>query len=961
MSEKPARTARPPLRIALRLAARNARRSLGRSILIVAMMAIPVAGMSATAVVVASSNPTDRELVRLHFADATGIAEIVTSPAQGLTQDPRAPIAGGIGVPDPANFPAPGGERVDPRDVIDGRIIPVSAVYGAVKSGDRIRQAEGVAGDVFVRELAGRYDILEGAAPRGDSEIAVSVALAAQLGIEVGSSVYVPPSQEPLIVTGIGRDSFADNDRPMFFGSETALGVPEELVAAQSGTRFYILDAKLSWNDVLALNEQGIIATSPEVILSGGPYPGALPRDVYGSAYGLNGSYLALGALIGGFLLVQVVLLAGAAFMVGARQQQRALAIVASVGAENRLLRSVVTANGVVLGAIGATVGLGLGIGAGAVVMRLTRNGSALQYPGFHLDPLILTAVVVAAIGAGWIAAAIPARVATRIDIVAALRGARRPAHVRRGARRRALAVMTFGGVSLVMGGVGLVVTRTLDEYPAVFDAVSVGAIGLGAVVLQVGVLLALPSLLRLLARVTTSARTSVRLATRDTSRNAGRTVPVAGAVMSTVFVASFVLTAIGAVQQENEEGWIWTTPPNSISAAARSVDQVTGETRVRDDLAELSAGIATIAGAPATIVNGVAEIQTWGYDPVTGAALIPPPGTTTISVAVDPDQVCPLNMLGAGPDDGETYEAWWGRAAGDPRCVDYREQGNALNSGYDVADPIRVGDVATLESALGASLSAAAVDALEAGRAVALRSEYVREGFATIEWYDGQVVAARGLWDSGDAIVQSKNIPAVVETLDIAIPGALLMSHQAAEQLGLEPTPGMVIAHPTFTVGQAQQDALLELSQQLSGDPWAARAFAQTGPQDIVGPTALILVSATAAIALAASAIALGLARIDGRRDEAILGAVGATRRLRRASGFWQALLLAGLGSLVGTALGVLGAGALALPGGPLPFAPPLVPLAIIGFAVPLVIAGGAWLFAGRGAPLPTDRSAIA
>ena len=71
--------------------------------------------------------------------------------------------------------------------------------------------------------------------------------------------------------------------------------------------------------------------------------------------------------------------------------------------------------------------------------------------------------------------------------------------------------------------------------------------------------------------------------------------------------------------------------------------------------------------------------------------------------------------------------------------------------------------------------------------------------------------------------------------------------------------------------------------------------------------------------------------------------------------------LVLAGLGSLVGSALGVAAAGALALPGGPLPFAPPWLQLGLSTVAMPLAIALGAWLFPGRQNALPTDRSAIA
>lgn len=951
--------ARPRLRVALRLAARNARRSLGRSILIVAMMAIPVAGMSAAVVVVASSTPSDRELVDLHFADATAIMEVAGAPGEGWAQQVRAPIAGSAS---PAETPGEAeavGAPVDPRDAVEGRVIAVSSLYSGIRSGDSIRQAEAIVGNVFVPELAGRYDLVEGAAPRGDGEIAINVAVADALSIEVGETVEVLATGEPATVTGIGRDAHADSSQLTFFGSPATLGLTDNADSAPFGTLYYALDATLDWDDVLALNERGIVATSPAVILGEGPFPGALEESPW-SAFGLNGVVLGLAALIGGFLLVQVILLAGAAFMVGARQQQRSLAVMASVGAENRVLRSVVTANGVVLGVVGAVLGIGLGIGAAALVMLVTRNGSALQYPGFHLDPILLGVVGLAVIGSGWVAAAIPARVATRIDVVSALRGARRPVVARRGARRLAVAVTLVGVGSVLGGGLGLAVVRGLDEYPAELDVLSIMAIGFGAVVMQVGVLLALPSVLRALARIAARLGASVRLAARDTARNSGRTVPVAGAVMSTVFVATFTLTAIGAIEAENEQTWVFATPENSLVVPARSLDETSG-LQVRDNLDEVVAGVAGIAEAPAVVVEGVPTVEFWGADPDTGAPVIPPAGSTSVIVLPNDTQVCPLNMPGAAPDAADTSDEWRARLADDPRCEDRVAQANIIGTGNSVVDTIRVGDREALEAAIGEPLSDEAIDALESGHAVATAPELTRDGEVTIQWLDAPTIAHEGLASAAHDPVRTTTIPAVVHSPSAPLAGSVLMAPATAERLGLEPTPGLVIAQPSFDVGQEHQDALAGLSESLTGDPWVLDGIAQRGPPDFLGPTIPILISATAAIALAASAIALGLARIDGRRDEAILGAVGATRMLRRASGFWQALLLAGLGSLVGTGLGVMAAGALALPGGPLPFAPPVVPLAIIGFVVPLAIALGAWIFAGRGAPLPTDRSAIA
>ena len=59
-------------------------------------------------------------------------------------------------------------------------------------------------------------------------------------------------------------------------------------------------------------------------------------------------------------------MLAGAAFAVSTRRQQRALAIAASVGADARDLRRTVRLQGTVLGAVGGVAGLALGVGVAA-------------------------------------------------------------------------------------------------------------------------------------------------------------------------------------------------------------------------------------------------------------------------------------------------------------------------------------------------------------------------------------------------------------------------------------------------------------------------------------------------------------------------------------------------------------------------------------------------------------------
>ncbi|KRF30741.1 ABC transporter permease [Yonghaparkia sp. Soil809] len=958
MSES--RTARPPLRLALLLAARNARRSVGRSILIALMIAVPVAGMSATAVVVASSNPTPSELAELHLADAGSIIQVVGAPGTVARQAAFAPLQGYWDQTDPTASIDEFEGLVDPASVIDGRVVAVIGTVATLDTGERLRQVQATAGDVFVDELAGRFDLVEGHAPERDRELVVSPSLADELGLAIGDAVSTQPDGVERMIVGIGRSAHDPDDALRVFG--TVSGLDAEAVGDRTfGATYFALDADLSWYDVLALNDQGLIATSREIILGGGPYPGAIPQDPLASFFGFQGQFLALAAMIGAFLLLQVVLLAGAAFMVGARQQQRSLAVLASVGADRRLMRTVVTTGGLVLGLVGSALGVALGVGAAAVFMELTRSGSALQYAGFHVDLVVIAATIVVATGAGWLAAVVPSRVATRVDIVAALRGARRPPVVGAGARRAAIAVLVIGAAVLVSGGALLVVLRTLEEYPPIADGIAVAAIALGAVILQLGAVLALPMVLRSVARATSSARTSVRLAARDSARNSGRTVPVAAAVMTTVFLASFLMSVFGAVQLESEKWYTPQAPMNAVVMSVRTADPTTSEFRPIDDVDAVLAGVAEIADSEATLVEGVYIRNYWGFDERSGAPILPPEGTETLTVALDVDQVC-LSFLGppvdASPEELGAFDA---AAGDDPRCAPGAGQILFVDNPF-FADSIRVGDPEVLEAATGMTLTAESRRVLDGGGVVAIHPEYVVDGEALLRWVDS-VELAEGLAGSIHRLdsLREVTLPAAVQVPPIPVPGALLMLPETARALDLEVTPTAVIAQTVFAPGAAERDALLDLSRDLTGDPWGLPTAVESGPDDIVGIAAWVLVGVSGAIALTASAIAIGLARIDGRRDEAILGAMGATRRLRRAVSFWQAVLLAGIGAVVGASLGLLAAGALALPGGPMLFAPPLLQLAIAALGVPLVIAVGAWLLAGRATALPTDRSAIA
>src|SRR5262249_55050165 len=125
------------------------------------------------------------------------------------------------------------------------------------------------------------------------------------------------------------------------------------------------------------------------------------------------------------------------------------------------------------------------------------------------------------------------------------------------------------------------------------------------------------------------------------------------------------------------------------------------------------------------------------------------------------------------------------------------------------------------------------------------------------------------------------------------------MMTEATAHSLGLSARPLAALITTSREPTVAEQDRL----QAALG-----RAYdVVVEPRPQPNTASLVVLAAVAAvITLAAAASAPGLAAADGRADLATLAAVGAAPRLRRALSLSQSGVIAGLGSLVGTAAGL-------------------------------------------------------
>jgi hypothetical protein len=778
-----------------------------------------------------------------------------------------------------------------------------------------------VAGRVWDPGFTGRFDLLSGRAPHGADEILASPSALTRLGAHVGGAVTSADGEHRYTVVGTMRDETIRTDQPVVFGGLTAFPQavpqhpahhPQEL----SQFFYYLAGPPLTRADLPVFNRHGATVLSKALsarhaeldLFSDVPFtesPGGWGASPLVSVVWSYGAVIGIG---GAFVLFEVVLLAGAGFLVGARQQQRALAVLASVGADRRLLARSVSLGGTVVGVAGAVLGLVLGLAGAAVAMALLRDGSSSQFYGFGASPPVLAVIALVAVLASWVAAAVPARGVSRFDVVAALRGARRPPRPSRLAPALGGFVMIVGVGVAVLGGVITLIVNGQDPRPENLMWIGPTLIVVGSIVLQLGAILGVPLLLRLAARLA-GGTAAARIATRDLARNSARAVPAIAAVMSTVFVAAFVMAAAGGGEKQAAIGYEYRAPMNTATL------QLPPGTGRSDATAALDLMRTALRAPHARLIHGAPDAALrYGAD---GQPIL------------------------TGPPRAEP------RLAASAHCVYVETSAPTCHApqflsstGYGAH--IVVGDAADLATVLGRAPSAAAARALADGGAVALYRQYALRGHVTIDWWTAKQLSAGDDVRAGSAPERSASLPAVVDLPPHAGGYGVVVSPTTAARLGLEVQPLLVLA-PFRTAPTADQQDRINgyLAAHATGPNGEQQGFLtiEQGPAHFAGGMAWIVLAVAGLLTLAASVIALGLARVDGRRDELTLGAVGAPPRSLRGIAFWQALVLAGLGSLIGGVFALVPAYAMSI-AGTMAFAPPWLQLAAAVVAVPLGIA---------------------
>jgi putative ABC transport system permease protein len=903
-------------RTALRVARREARRAKGRSVLVVAMIMLPVAALTFAAVYTDTFTLTPHE--RAERLMGTAQAVLARPFDDPVHQDPTDLDAfGPPGALPPTTEPAPPptakelltllppGSRVV-RDQTG--LLQVRTTAGTGTVGARMLDATDPLAHGIFRQLTGR-------APATRDEAALTPGAVRRLGANEGGSVRLADGGRTFRVVGTVEDPtdlqattvvLPTGALPPAALAESPAEGPRELrwLAATPGP--------LTWAQVKQLNLHGVVVVSRHVLA----HPPS-PAERYPEFAAENRFAVGVPGLVGGLAMLEIILLAGPAFAVGARRRRRDLGLVAAAGGTPAHLRRIVLADGVVLGAVAAALGVVLGVAAVAASRPLLEEQfTHARSGGFRVFPAALAGLAGLAVATGVLAALVPAWISARQDVVAALAG-------RRGitrSRRRWVVL----GLGLTAAGAAVLAAGAWRSSPTLILA--------GMAVGELGLVLCTPAVVGLVARAGRWLPLAPRIALRDTSRNRTAAAPAISAVMAAVVGSLAVGVMLVASTQRARDDYRSVTRPGDVVLDATGKDG-----RGRPVSAQ---AVASLRGT-----MPVERFHRVGMPSCGG-------GECVVRPRMPAARQCPYSpeVLRRDPAPAEQRAA-----RRDARCDGLGGLYRYLKYGFTdsftlVIDQEGVGAV----TGLAAEDARRAAAALRAGKVVVDHPRYLHHGQVTL------TITTVYLFEKDRGETRTVTAPGSVLPHRPRAP-ITLMTWQTARSLGLDAVPSIMLATTTRMPTVAEQDRL----QAALGN--TAGVYVERGPRSRSDTRSLLLLAVVAGvIALGAAAIATGLAAADGRADLSTLAAVGAAPRVRRGLSLSQSGVIAGLGSLLGAVAGLGGAIAvlLALNRGyadvwpaptPYPITLPWLNVGIALLVVPVVAMLGAGLLTRS--QLPIER----
>ncbi|MFF3316796.1 FtsX-like permease family protein [Streptomyces sp. NPDC003035] len=870
-------------RAAIRIARRDAWRYKGRSFLVLAMIALPILGVSAADLTLRSSElSTEEKLDRMmgaadaRFNDAgAGGVPILQSP-DGEMHTPAKDY----------------GDTVWPSGSTDvTKTLPAGATVLTDSSGSaKLTTTHGLL-QTEVRELKaadpmarGILTLLEGRFPEKADEVAATTHFLESSGLSVGSTLSARGYDRTYRIVGsyeLPNDLKADqvNALPGAFLAPYAK-VAEKAGMARGGvSTVHLVKAPggFTWNTVQQINTKGVVVTSRAVLMNP-PADSEVPlyqKDGWAnfeSSAGAEAAELAAVGTVVGLAMLEICLLAGPAFAVGARRSRRQLGLVGANGGDRRHIRAIVLGGGLVIGVAAAVTGTVLALILTFLLQPVLEDAFGQRFGSFDVRPLELLAIALLAVLTGLLAAIVPAVTASRQTVLASLTG-------RRGVRRSSRVLPLIGLTALLLGAaIALYGSVVSDQFAIVAG---------GSALAELGVVAMTPALVGLFGRAGRWLPLSPRLALRDAVRNRGRTAPAVAAVLAAVAGTVAVSTYAASTEAQERAEYRASLPHGAVAALV--VEEGGRDVPAVRDAVQRHLPVDTRADVDRVQVGRA------GCSPHEES-----PGCGTYEIVIPRANECPL---WSGSDRGEDPAAKFTKEqrrklADDWRCKQNDEGGIYVDGGLMVGD-------ATILKVLGIK-DPGAEKALAEGKVISFAKAQVdQNGKVGVKLITDTVKANQALQEGKPAPGEMKALPAyLVPDEEKSYGVQALLSPAAAKAAGLTTVP-MGSLFSTDTMPSTEQ------RQKLDGEISKIGSDVELRVEDgFVNDSSIVLLSLAVfagLVTIGAAGIATGLAQADAEADLKTLSAVGAPPRVRRTLSGFQCGVVAAMGVVLGSAAGVL------------------------------------------------------
>lgn len=390
------------------------------------------------------------------------------------------------------------------------------------------------------------YELAEGRPPRADDEVVVNRGAAEAGGLSIGDRAVVQ-TPSPVEVTIVGIATFGGEDG---FGQTTFTGFTLD------GAQRHVTGQPDRITDVLVQAADGVgageLRQRIDRVLGDGT-EAITGNDLVDERLESLGFLTMIRSVLVGFALVAMFVATVSinnTFTITVAQRTRELAMLRTVGASRRQVRSMVRVEAAAVGVVGAVLGAVIGVGV-AIGLKgvFDAFGSGLPAGGLTVRPAAIVIGLAVGIALTLLAARSPARRASRVAPIEALRDA---STERTTISRRRLVT----GVLLGVGGAALTVAGTSGTTVVT----AAGAIGVVAAALVLAPA-ALPAASGIIGAIASPRRgVNAALAIENTRREPRRSASAATALLIGVAVVTvftvFATSASSAIDDRVSDGF---------------------------------------------------------------------------------------------------------------------------------------------------------------------------------------------------------------------------------------------------------------------------------------------------------------------------------------------------------------------------------------------------------------------